>query len=313
MRDFFQKLDHALQEGAVTLASVVKARGSTPRLAGARMFVADTGPAVGTIGGGMTEGRVLLLARETLNDGRPRLFEADLRGRPGEVRDGICGGTMTLWLTRLTRQNAGDVVSATWAALDSGKKVAICTSLDEAQPVSLEIVGAGHFVETLTPDPHLLVVGAGHIGRCLAKLARQLGFQVSVQDERAEWLESTAFPPDCRLETDLPQAVETVRGWEGGRYAALVTRGFPQDLEALAILGRSGDFDYVGLLGSRKRVQTVLEAHSATSASDFPAGVLHAPVGLEIGAETPDEIAVSIAAEMIGVRRRHQRPLESKL
>lgn len=313
MRDFFQKLDQALQMGAATLATVVNARGSTPRIAGARMFVPENGPAIGTIGGGMTEGSVLALARETLADGTPRLFEADLRGKPGEVRDGICGGTMTLWLTRLTRDNAGEVVQSTFASLHMGKRAAVCTLFDATRPLSLEVGGDGAFVETLTPDPHLLVVGAGHIGRCLAKLARQLGFQVSVQDERTEWLDSTAFPPDCRLETGLPQAIETLQGWEGGRYAALVTRGFPQDVEALAILARDGGMDYVGLLGSRKRVQTVLAAHAVSGTPDFPASVLHAPVGLEIGAETPDEIAVSIAAEMIRVRRRGHRPLESKL
>lgn len=128
-----------------------------------------------------------------------------------------------------------------------------------------------------------------------------------MQDERTEWLEPAAFPPDCRLETSLVQAVETLSEWEGGKYAALVTRGFPQDLEALAVLGGDGGLDYVGLLGSRKRVQTVLAAHAASGTPDFPAGVLHAPVGIEIGAETPDEIAVSITAEMIGVRRRGHR------
>ncbi len=313
MREFFQQLDRALQTGAATLATVIAARGSTPRIAGARMFVPETGSAVGTIGGGMTEGRVLELARETLADGAPRLLEADLRGRPGEIRDGICGGTMTLWLTRLTRENAGDAVQATLASLRSGKKAAVSTWFDAARPLTLETGGGGAFVETLTPDPHLLVVGAGHIGRCLAKLAWQLGFHVSVQDERTEWLDPAAFSPECRLEISLPPAVEALRDWEGGRYAALVTRGFPQDLEALAILGRNGSPDYVGLLGSRKRVQTVLAAHATAGAPDFPEGVLHAPVGLEIGAETPEEIAVSIAAEMIRARRRGNRPLEPKL
>jgi xanthine dehydrogenase accessory factor len=311
MRDFFQYLHHSLQEGPVALATVIAARGSTPRVAGARMFLPERGAAVGTIGGGMTEGRVLALARETLDDGATRLLEADLRGRPGAIRDGICGGTMTLWISRLTRDNAGREVAAVLTALREGKAITTSTRFEPEKPLR---IGAGApgpeaaFVETLEPNPHLLVVGAGHIGRCLAALAANLGFEISVQDERDEWRTEPAFPPGCRLASSLDEAVATLRDWEGGRFAALVTRGFPQDLEALNLLSREKSLTYVGLLGSRKRVQTVLTAHAAGGAPAFEPGILHAPVGLEIGAETPEEIAVSLMAEMILVRRRGNRP-----
>lgn len=311
MRDFFEKLDRFLQEGPVALATVVAARGSTPRIAGARMFLPEQGAAVGTIGGGMTEGRVLALARETLADGKPRLLEADLRGKPGEIRDGICGGTMTLWIRLLTPDNAGGEVSLIRRALCTGKRILSSTWFDAEKPLTTGEASAGSaaaFHETLEPDPHLLVVGAGHIGRCLAALAANLGFQISVQDERDEWRAEAAFSAGCRLESSLEEAVKNLREWEGGRFAALVTRGFPQDLEALNLLSREKSLTYAGLLGSRKRVQTVLAAHAAGGAPAFAEGVLHAPVGLEIGAETPEEIAVSMMAEIILVRRRGNRP-----
>lgn len=271
------------------------------------MCVSEKGLLAGTIGGGMTEGKVLEMAKETLADGKSRLLEADLRGKPGEIRDGICGGTMTLWISRLDVAD-GETVAAVVESLRRGKKVDLATRFDEKAVLE---VGTGHngaFHEVLKPDPHLLVVGAGHIGRCLAALMHSLEFQVSVQDEREDWRDPSAFPEDCRLEASMTDAAAALREWEGGRYAALVTRGFPQDMEALNVLSREPSLDYVGLLGSRKRVQTVLAARAASGAPAFAEGVLFAPVGMEIGAETPEEIAVSIAAQMIEVRRRGNRP-----
>jgi xanthine dehydrogenase accessory factor len=307
MHTFLRQFASALQKGPCVLATVVNAQGSTPRIAGARMAVADSGIVAGTIGGGLTEGRVLELARETLSDGLPRKFEADLRGKPGEIRDGICGGTMSLWLSRLTWETAGSELTTCLDALTSGRKIVLSTAYDANRPLA---VGAtpGFFEETLEPDPHLLIVGAGHIGRCLAALAANLEFRITVQDERDDWRLASAFPAECALEASMAAAGRSLATWEGLQFAALVTRGFPQDLEALAILSNYPSLSYVGLLGSRKRVHTVLAAHAASTAPAFAEGVLRAPVGVEIGAETPEEIAVSIAAEMIRVRRNGLRP-----
>lgn len=271
------------------------------------MAVNSSGIVAGTIGGGITESRVLELARLTLADGQPRKMEADLRGRPGEIRDGICGGTMTLWLTRLTCENASAEISAASAALAIGRAVTLSTAFENDRPLTLELA-PDRFTETLEPDPHLLIVGAGHIGRRLAALTAGLHFRLTIQDERHDWRDPAAFPIGCELTPSLSDAAGRLAAWEGKRFAALVTRGFPQDLEALGTLSRQSGLTYVGLLGSRKRVQTVLAAHRASGAADFPVGVLHAPVGVEIGAETPEEIAVSIAAEMIRVLRNGLRP-----
>jgi xanthine dehydrogenase accessory factor len=307
MHAFLQNLASALQYGPIVLVTVTATQGSTPRLAGARMAVNASGIVAGTIGGGITESRVLELARQVLADAQPRKMEADLRGRPGEIRDGICGGTMTLWLARLTWETAGAEVSAALAALSGGRAVTLATAFESDRPLTVG-ESPDRFTETLEPDPHLLVVGAGHIGRSLAALATGLHFRLTVQDERDEWRDPTAFSARCELTASLPDAAARLAAWEGKRFAALVTRGFPQDLEALATLSRQSHLTYVGLLGSRKRVQTVLAAHKASGAPDFPPGVLHAPVGVEIGAETPEEIAVSIAAEMIRVLRNGLRP-----
>lgn len=307
MHDFFRTLAGVLPGGPVVLATVVKTRGSTPRQAGARMAVTPSGLLAGTIGGGKTEGRVLELARGCLEDGEPRMLEADLRGDPREIRDGICGGTMTIALCRLTVENAGTEVRAVISRLAAGQTVSLLTRSSAARPLAVGDADGDGYRVILLPDPRVLIVGAGHIGRCLAACCDILGFRVTVQDERSEWLEPAAFPAACRLVESLPGAMTDLRDWQGGRYAVLVTRGFPQDLAALSLLRRETGLTYVGLLGSRKRVATVLSALREAGEPDFPPGILHAPVGVEIAAETPDEIAVSIAAEMIRVRRRENR------
>ena len=306
MYAFLQHLATALKSGPVVLVTVVHTQGSTPRMAGARMAVNASGIVSGTIGGGLTESRVLQLAGETLNDGRPRRMEADLRGNPQDIRDGICGGVMTLWLARLTAANAASEVEACLAALHGGRKIPLRTAFDAPRPLSPG-PEAETFDEILEPDPQVLIVGAGHIGRCLAARAAGLPFRVAVQDEREDWRDPAAFPADCTLTASLPEAVQNLAAWEGRQFAVLVTRGFPQDVQALGHLRRLPSLTSLGLLGSRKRVQTVLSAHAASGAPPFPDGVLHAPVGVEIGAETPEEIAISIAAEMIRVRRRGLR------
>lgn len=307
MHTFLQNFASALRNDPAVLVTVVSAQGSTPRMAGARMAVSEHGIVAGTIGGGLTESRVLELASQTLADGQPRRLEADLRGKPGEMRDGICGGTMSLWIARMTWETAGVELSACLDALAGGRKITLSTSFEATRPLAIGPAQDG-FTETLEPDPHLLIVGAGHIGRCLASLMAGLEFRITVQDERNDWRVASSFPAGCGLEASMTESARKLSEWEGQKYAALVTRGFPQDLEALAVLSSYPSLTYVGLLGSKKRIHTVLAAHAASGAPVFAEGVLHAPVGLEIGAETPEEIAVSIASEMIRVRRNGQRP-----
>ncbi|MDX2227022.1 MAG: XdhC family protein [Verrucomicrobiae bacterium] len=291
----------------MALATVVSAKGSTPRVPGARQFLPVKGAPEGTIGGGATEARILELAQQTLEDGQPRTFEADLRGRPGDIREGICGGIMTVWIVRLTPAQDMSVIQALNTALENGKSVTLLTRLVSPGPVSLAGVGGpvtGEvFEEEIEPAPQLLVVGAGHIGRALARLMDELDFNICIHDDRQEWLEPGCFPKRCRLEKNLRSCVERLKSWRGEMYAVLVTRGYGQDVEAMEALAGVHSLKYLGLLGSRPRVSTVLAALGERNVV-FSEKVLHAPIGIEIGAETPMEIAVSIGAELIRVRRR---------
>ena len=158
------------------------------------------------------------------------------------------------------------------------------------------------FVEPLLPAPTLVIVGAGHVGRTLARLAHWSGFRVVITDDRAEL---------CTPET-VPDADEHLAGplvEQLGRieltphtYVALVTRSSPIDVSVMPMLLRS-PVAYIGVIGSRRRWLTTAQSLRELGVTDAELQRIHAPIGLEIQAETPEEIAVSIMAEIIKVRR----------
>jgi xanthine dehydrogenase accessory factor len=158
------------------------------------------------------------------------------------------------------------------------------------------------FIEPLLPAPTLLIAGAGHVGRALARLARWMGFRVAVTDDRPELCAPDAFPDaDERLPGPLAEQVARFE-LTPHTYVALVTRGSPIDAAALPALLRS-PAAYVGVIGSRRRWLTTVQALKEQGVTDAELARVHAPIGLEIGAETPEEIAVSILAEIIRTRR----------
>ena len=157
-------------------------------------------------------------------------------------------------------------------------------------------------VEVIAPAPPLVIFGAGHVGRALARLAVRLGFMVTVVDDRERELRESRFPAavarvraGVQFKDGLPPVPE-------GAYVAIVTRCHETDLEAVRhAVGRGAA--YVGLIGSRRKVKTVVARAIEMGTPREALATLRAPIGLPIAAETPDEIAVSIAAEMIAVRR----------
>ncbi|HKQ97046.1 MAG TPA: XdhC/CoxI family protein [Candidatus Polarisedimenticolia bacterium] len=157
-------------------------------------------------------------------------------------------------------------------------------------------------VEVVEPPAPLYVFGAGHVGREVAHLAARLGFAVTVVDDRPAELDPARLPEGATLLRAGEEFAEGLPPIPDGAYVAVVTRCHRTDLEAVrhVVSARPA---YVGLIGSRRKVATVMaRAEEAGSPPERLASV-HAPIGLPIGAETPEEIAVSILAEIIAVRR----------
>lgn len=161
------------------------------------------------------------------------------------------------------------------------------------------------FVEPLLNTPSLVLVGAGHVGAAVAQLAQFLGFSVTVLDDRPEFVTPENFPhADQRIAGDIIQEIAKLN-ITPQTYVVLVTRAHTLDA---ALLGTIVDKPtaYIGMLGSKRRVLTVKDTLKQQGASPEALDRVHAPIGIEIHAETPQEIAVSIMAEIIRVRRQNQ-------
>jgi len=254
MEQVYQAALEAIRQGEpAALATILEAKGSTPRAAGKMLIYAD-GRTVGTVGGGGVEARVVEEAQAAIAEGKSRELEYRLvdeeRGDPG-----ICGGDMRI------------------------------------------------FVEVLAPRPTLLIVGGGHIGQAMAELAAFLGYRVAVADERPEMVTEERFPQaEVRMAGD---PVQQVKGFPltAHTYVVMVTPHHTLDEKVLAVLA-DRSVPYVGLIGSRRRTAHTFERAREAGISDDFLERVHTPIGLDIGAETPREIAVSILAEIIGVQRR---------
>jgi xanthine dehydrogenase accessory factor len=157
------------------------------------------------------------------------------------------------------------------------------------------------YIEPIEPSPELYVIGAGHVGFHLANLAHEVGFKVRVVDDREKFANRERFPHAEEVVTeDIPQWIARTE-LPPHAYVVIVTRGHNNDLDALRALAPR-DLRYLGLIGSRAKVARI---YDELVAHNMPADALtrvHAPIGLDIGAVTPQEIAVSILAELIAVK-----------
>jgi len=171
-----------------------------------------------------------------------------------------------------------------------------------AQPGVVRAGGLRVYVEAFLPRYHLVVVGGGHVAQPIAQLGSLLGFAVTVIDDRPEYANRERFPTaEQVISTDF---VTTLRALELGprHHIVLITRGHRHDMDCLREVVRR-PVAYIGMIGSRNRVQTVFNLLTAESGVD-PALLesVYSPIGLDIGARTPPEIAVAVAAELIKVR-----------
>ena len=167
------------------------------------------------------------------------------------------------------------------------------------------------YIEPILPDDKLIIFGAGHITRVLAPLMQMAGFQVSVVDDSPELLQKDKFPEieDLRL-TDMEQFAKELPPGPSA-YIVLLSRGFSRD-EAILHQLIQKDLKYIGMIGSMKKIITMTEDLQKQGIPKEAFTKLQAPIGLDIGGETPEEIAISIAAEMISVKKGKLETLKKK-
>ena len=159
--------------------------------------------------------------------------------------------------------------------------------------------------ERLQPAPRLVVCGAGHVGASLARLAAFAGYHTTLIDDRAEFLKRERFPEkqiELLVADDLSVAVHDAVGNGRGVSVAVVTRGHNEDEQCMQVAVRANP-DYIGLIGSKRRTSIVIDRLRETGVPEEVLKKIHAPIGLDIGAVTPEEVALAILAEIIAQRR----------
>lgn len=272
---------------------LVKARGSTPQAAGALMLVDENADTHGTVGGGCVEAEVRRQAHAMLAEGRSGLLRFKLDHDYGWDDGLICGGTIEMAV--------GDLPDA-----DSIDRIVAAIDARWATELPLEIRSddgdARTFTLDIPPRERLLIAGAGHVGQALARMALRLDFEVALFDDRADLLRR--FAPEGCLAVEGDIAAQ-MRHWpiDDRTYAVIVTRGHRHDEQALhAAVGRGAA--YVGMIGSRRKVKLIFDDLEALGVPREELDRVHAPIGLDIGSITVEEIAVSIAAQLVQAKRR---------
>ncbi len=306
---------HAAGRGAV-LATVLQTWGSAPRRVGAQLAVSGEGEIAGSVSGGCVEGAVIVEALEALEDGGARELEFGVSDDDAFAVGLACGGTIRVLVEPVGGAMPEAALRALCAARAARRPVAYVADLDgsdrrvetEGHEARFRMDRSGFedesrtFVAVHMPPLRLIVVGAVHIAQALVPMARIAGYDPLVVDPRETFATEARFP-DTRLSHDWPDAALEAEGLDLRTALVLLTHDPKLDDPALERALRSGCF-YIGALGSRrthaKRVDRLTEAGFAP----HEIGRIHAPVGLDIGAAGPSEIAVSIIAEMTRVLRQ---------
>jgi xanthine dehydrogenase accessory factor len=319
------------------LATLVATRGSTPQKVGARLLARGGQRLAGTLGGGAMEAETIREATLAAAGGAPAVREYALS--TGVDDWGLaCGGTMLVFVERLDRRALG-WLEPVLEATEGRDAVAVVTALDGEAAGARVLVSGGQTAGTLSdaartaaavelgrraleeeapelvtsdgirlhaerfgPPPTLIVVGAGHVGKALAGLARGMGVSVTVVDDRPEYASRERFPEADRV---VAAPVGEALGWLPiGPATAIVVAMRNQDLDYEATAGAlRTPARYVGLMGARRKAVLVTERLVADGFPIERIRALRAPIGLDIGARAPEEIAVSILAEWLMVRQ----------
>ncbi len=328
--DVLGVLDQGLaSDGRVALATIIDTWGSAPVPVGGQMAIAADGSFAGSVSGGCVEGEVITEAVELLDGGAPKTLSFGVEDETA-WRVGLpCGGKIRVFVERLEGEAGRGYVSALTAARDTREALIVRTRLaDGGREIverssasadgdlarrflsgisSVEAGADGEaFVHARLPPPRIVIIGATHIGQVLAEFVRLSGFAPIVVDPRTAFAAEARFP-GITLITDWPQdALPQLRLDPYTAVAALAHVGHIDD-EALKLACRAECF-YIGALGSRKNHAKRVERLAAAGLTADEIGRIRSPIGLDLGATTPPEIALAVMAEIL----RHLRGVKGK-
>lgn len=304
------------------LATVVESSGSTPRSSGAKMAVRRDGSILGTVGGGLAEAMACREAVALLDagDGAAKMLFVDMTQELAADSDMICGGGLSILLETV---EPGGPCATAYRELDGLLRKGVhstlstrCEQADALRAVNHHVLkenggstpcfenrGVEMFLrEPFTPPAPLYIFGAGHVSQFTSRVGSMVGFRTVVLDDRAEFANRERFPEADEVAV-LPSFEGCCSGLDIGpdAFIVIVTRGHLHDRNVLAEALRT-DAGYVGMIGSRKKRDKIYGSLLSDGYAQADIDRCHCPIGLGIGAQTPEEIAVSIGAELIKAR-----------
>lgn len=204
-----------------------------------------------------------------------------------------------------------DALGRAREAIASGRPALVKYDLNDEFAEESGLICGGQmevYIDPIAPSPRLYIIGAGHVGWHLARMAADTGFRIHIVDDREKFANAERFPrAEAIVVDDIPTWLHRA-DVPSSAFVVVVTRGHRHDLDALRALA-ARDLRYLGLIGSRAKVARIFNALAAESLPPECLDRVHAPIGLDIGAITPAEIATSILAEIIAVR--HGRDVSS--
>ena len=345
MREVLPDIDRWRAQGdAIALATVIQTWGSAPRGVGAKMALTRDGKIAGSVSGGCVEGAVVEAGTKVLKTGQPQLLHFGVADETAWSVGLACGGSLEVFVQpvdsdlydsvhrviaedqlaaivmvvrgaaellgreMLIRED-GTAAGTLGGELDEPARAAARAAMVEEQPQRLTLPGIGTtpveiFIDVLPSSPTLIVVGGVHIAIALTAIAKTLGYRTIVVDPRRAFGSEARFPHVDQLIQEWPD--EAFKHMRLTRSSAVVmlTHDPKIDDPALKIV-LAGPAFYVGALGSRKTQSQRRQRLHEAGLTEAQLARLLGPVGLEIGAKTPEEIALAVMAQIVAARHRH--------
>ena len=306
MREVLDELNQWTREGEdVALATVVETWGSSPRPLGSKMLVTRSGKMAGSVSNGCIEGAVFEEAQKVLKSGTPRVAAFGVADEVAFEVGLACGGHIEVFIQPLDRVHKQLI-----AMLNRNEPATLRTNLvsgdleliaGTAPGTELARRDADVFIEPFRRPAHLVIIGAIHIAIPLHRLARLMGYRVTVIDARAKFATKERFPEADELILAWPEEAMSKVAIDNSTYVVILTHDPKFDLPALRSVMRK-DAGYIGAIGSRKTNQNRFDALRREGFTEEELSKVHGPIGLDLGSRGAEETALGILAEITAVR-----------
>ncbi|MHC4396896.1 MAG: XdhC family protein [Planctomycetota bacterium] len=323
----------------IALATVISTVDSTPGKVGYKMLVwGENGETIGTVGGGLTEAEMIKMAKNMLPGTKSQVFRFDLDGTENDEK-GICGGSIEFLIETFDKKSLplfeelsnicesgsrGMLISIISPGkppekillkdpeqIDSSTNVNFAPEVIESikkAAVNEQFItktlenGVEIFIETICERPMVFVFGAGHLSWYISRYAKSLNFQITVCDDREEFANKERFPDANDIIVESYESVFDKININKNSYIVIVTKGHKDD-EIVLEKAVKTDAKYIGMIGSKRKTSAILNRLRKRGISKETLSRVYSPIGISIGAVTPEEIALSIVCELVKIRR----------